>query len=157
MNIVNLIVISTRPLFLSKQSPQNLTAKIIVIGSERFFRLTVTMPGQRSKLLAALDSSGLGDDELDIIRYEIEDDPDADMDDQEDPETPTLSREGPQVAEDDNDNRSETGSITQTEDSPPPPIIPTKRKRVSRKQRERDAGESWATKHPLWSCLIATS
>jgi hypothetical protein len=104
------------------------------------------MPQSRSRILAALDSVDLDNDELDLIRQELEDDPEADMEeddssDEQDPlETPslTLSREGSRAG----DHESETGcSITQIEDSPPPTVIPAKRKRVSKKQRERDASE----------------
>ena len=99
-----------------------------------------------SAILAALDSVDLDDDELDIIRQEIEDDPEADMeeedpsDEQDSLETPslTLSRERSRTS----DHECGTGcSITQDEGSPPPAVIPAKRKRVSKKQRERDAGK----------------
>jgi hypothetical protein len=103
------------------------------------------MPQPHSRILAALDSVDLDDDELDLIRQEMEDDPEADMEeddssDEQDLETPslTLSREGSRAG----DHESETGcSITQIEDSPPPTVIPAKRKRVGKKQHKRDASE----------------
>lgn len=106
------------------------------------------MPRPQSALLAALDTVGLDDDELDIIRQEIEEDPEADTE-EEDPETPTLSREGSKVDDEDAGNSSGTGSTTQIEDSPPPSIIPVKRKRISKKQRERDASECQITSQLL--------